>query len=173
MSATLPSCPTKTNFFSLKISRFLFPYITIHLKKKGWNWDDGEFSKNDQGFDIFDYIEPFWFDTDVRDRSFEDLEEYIRDNWYDIPLKEIKINKPNSNKRIGKDDIDEYGEYDEATNTFEVEIGSEEQCSYLDNFFEEWHGDEDITEEGMEQYMKDIKESAKEKYGKNVKVEFI
>jgi hypothetical protein len=80
--------------FYLEVNRFLFPYITIHLKKKGWNWDDGEFSKNDQGFDIFDYIEPFWFDTDVRDRSFEDLEEYIRDNWSNIPLKEYKVNKP-------------------------------------------------------------------------------
>jgi hypothetical protein len=88
-------------------------------------------------------------------------------------LKEYKVNKPNSNERIGKENIDTYGEYNDDTNTFEVEMGSDRFIDYMDDYFEGWNDDEDIADKGHGQYIKDIEQAVKTKYSNYTQIELI
>jgi hypothetical protein len=65
---------------------FLIPYIAKHLKKKGWKHvEDMVFSKNDdEGIDIFDYIELSSYDTDPREGLWMSMIEWLDDNWNNL-----------------------------------------------------------------------------------------
>jgi hypothetical protein len=178
-----PTGGTTDSFYRV-VNNFLFPYMAVYLKKKDWDWEERtEFSKNGKTVDMFDYIKPFdayaadglspFEDYESIEMSWNDFIRYIKDNWSNIPLNEYKVNKPNSNERIGKDDIDEYGEYDEATNTFEVEMGSDRFIDYMDDYFEGWNDDEDIADKGHGQYIKDIEQAVKTKYSNYTQIELI
>jgi hypothetical protein len=100
---TKPTGGTTDSFYRV-INGFLFPYMAVYLKKKDWDWEeDTEFSKNGKTVDMFDYIKPFEeYDTSPKEMSWSSFIEYLNDNWYNIPLKEIKINPPNTQKfKIG------------------------------------------------------------------------
>ena len=83
----------------LEISRFLFPFITTHLKQNGWGYiDNCVFQKGDRRIDICDYIVPIAdADTDPRDRIYEDFTDYLQEHYNLNESKNKKtppLNKP-------------------------------------------------------------------------------
>ena len=113
--------------FYREVNKFLFPYITIQLKKNGWEWETNSdvFSKDGKDIEIFEYIKPFSdYDTDPRDGSGYEFEEYLDDNWSNIPLNEYKINKPTTYKfKVGDTQhIDLFDIEDEETYTHTFKI---------------------------------------------------
>ena len=73
--------------FYREVNKFLFPYITIQLKKNGWEWETNSdvFSKDGKDIEIFEYIKPFSdYDTSPREGSGYEFEEYLDDNWSNI-----------------------------------------------------------------------------------------
>ena len=69
--------------------------------------------------------------------------------------------------------LEDFGEYDENTNTFEVEIGSDAYNDYMDANFPEYEDDESIADAGYDNWLEDIKKAATTKYGPETKVELI
>jgi len=69
--------------------------------------------------------------------------------------------------------LEDFGIYDESTNTFEVEIGSDAYNDYMDSNFPEYDSDESIEDEGYNKWLEDIKKVAITKYGPETKVELI
>jgi hypothetical protein len=83
----------------LEISRFLFPFITTHLKQNGWGYiDNCVFQKGDRRIDICDYIVPIAdADTDPRERIYEDFTNYLQEHYNLNESKNKKtppLNKP-------------------------------------------------------------------------------
>ena len=69
--------------------------------------------------------------------------------------------------------LEDFGEFDESTNTFEVEIGSDAYNDYMDANFPEYEDDESVADEGYDKWLEDIKKVATAKYGPETKVELI
>lgn len=77
---------------------------------------------------------------------------------------------------IDSDDIDEYGDYDETSNTFEVESGSDSMADMFDTVYKgtkmKWWEDESVAKDLNNFYTSLIEKAAKEKYGNDVKIEY-
>jgi len=68
-------------------------------------------------------------------------------------------------------DINEFGEYNPSTRTFEMFMDGDGFGDYMDTEFPGWLEDEDITDEGRKKFLKDIRNAVKEEYGPGVKIE--
>jgi len=104
-------------------------------------------------------------------------------------LAEIKVNKPKTSfpgKKnplidytagdITSDDVDQFGDYDEASNTFKVEQGSDTMADFYDGVYKgtdmDWWEDDDAAEDLSDFYTYSLKKAIKEKYGDNVNIEY-
>ena len=79
---------------------------------------------------------------------------------------------------IDPEDLDDYGEYDEETNTFEVESGSDAMADVFDtiyigdnNWYDDLEDDEELGEALSEFYDFLLTKAAKKAYGKDVNIE--
>jgi len=68
-------------------------------------------------------------------------------------------------------DINEFGEYNPSTRTFEIFMDGDGFGDYMDTEFPGWLENEDITDEGRKKFLKDIRNAVKEEYGPGVKIE--
>jgi hypothetical protein len=87
-----------------------------------------------------------------------------------LGLSEEQVNENNLSEAWDWD-INEFGEYNSSTKTFEIFMDGDGFSDYMDTEFPGWLEDEDITDEGRKKFIEDIKNAVKEKYGPGVKIE--
>ena len=100
-------------------------------------------------------------------------------------LTEIKVNKPQILKKhplidytawsIESEDLDNYGDYDEDSHTFEVEGGSDAMADMFNTVYtgdDDWDEDDEAIEALSEFYDFLLEKAIKEKYGDDVNIEY-
>jgi len=67
-------------------------------------------------------------------------------------------------------DINDFGEYNPYSKTFEMFMDGDAFADYMDTEFPGWLKDEDIAEKGSEKFREDIRNAVEGEYGPGVKI---
>ena len=134
-----------------------FPRNQLITKKKWLEWNEQYLDDMSE----LEYVKQHWKYITTGDESVYDLDEGLNE-W-----------KIQSKASINPEDLYLYGEYDDSTRTFEVEMGSDSFADYMNTAFPGWLEDNKISDEGLRRWINEIEKAIRIEYGKEVNIEFI